>query len=359
MKHHMLTRALLFLGAAALLPALPLLLEPAEIPNTGASLPEIESSVSAEPADESSFQTESIPEQSAEVHQSEMKLPASYSIYNAETGEVMELSPFDYICGVTAAEIPITYPEDAIRAQAVAAHSYALYQIGRSLDNPDPALKGASLSTDPAHYQAYYSKEEREELWGSTFAENEEKLTQAVGDIIGIILTSEGKPVAAAFHAISAGRTESAADIWGTALPCLVPADSPEDAENPDAYSEVSLTLEEAAAILSANFYGISLPENPSDWFRIRSRTESGTVTELETGGEICSGDTIRNLFGLASANFTVSYKDEIFTFSVKGRGHGVGMSQEGASAMAEAGSSWEEILLHYYPGAELTALLS
>ena len=359
MKHRMITHALLFMGAIALLPALPLLFSPAEIPNTAASLQETESSVVAELADESSVQTESITEPSAEIRQSEMKLPASYSIYNAKTGEVMELSPFDYICGVTAAEIPITYPEDTIRAQAVAAHSYALYQIGRSLDNPDPALKGASLSTDPAHNQAYYSKEEREALWGDAFAENEEKLTQAVGDVIGIVLTSDGKPVAAAFHAISAGRTESAADIWGAALPCLVPADSPEDLENPGAYSEVSLTLEETAAILSAHFYGISLPENPSDWFQIRSRTDSGTVTELEIGGQSCSGDTIRSLFDLASANFTVSYADEIFTFSVKGRGHGVGMSQQGAAAMAEAGSSWEQILLRYYPGAELTALLS
>lgn len=390
MKRHTIARCIAFLGAMALLPALPLAAGvrlPAASPDLWPektsfsfqpsvsawlpALPDAELSSSADPspaeASESeppvsapSAPEESVPEPSG-LPQSDavLTLPSAYQVLDAASGTVMALSPFDYICGVTAAEIPITFHPEAIKAQAVAAHSYALRQMGLQLQNPDPDLKGAYLSTDPAHFQAYLSREERQDLWGDQFEQNESALEAAVSEVLGCILVSGEEPVAAAFHAISSGRTESAADVWGRELPYLVAVDSPEDAENPQMYSEVTVSAADAAAILTGCADGVSLPENPAEWIAVTSRTESGMVRTAKVGGTEVSGDTLRAAFGLASANFTVSCDGETLTFAVKGRGHGVGMSQYGADAMAQAGSSWREILARYYPGAEIAEVAS
>lgn len=385
MKRHTITRCIAFLGAMALLPALPLaagVCLPAASPDlwpektsfsfrpSGSAwfpaLPDTELLSPADSPDAEISAAESAPAKAPEAEPSALPqsgaaltLPPAYRVLDAESGTVMALSPFDYICGVTAAEIPITFHPEAIKAQAVAAHSYALRQVGLQLQNPDPDLKGAYLSTDPAHFQAYLSREERQSLWGEQFEQNEGILEAAVSEVLGCILVSGGEPVAAAFHSISSGRTESAADVWGRDLPCLAAVDSPEDAENPQMYSEVTVSTAEAAAILSSCAEGVTLPEDPAGWIAVTSRTESGMVKAAKVGGAEVSGDTLRTAFGLASANFTVSCGGGQLTFSVKGRGHGVGMSQYGADAMAQAGSSWREILARYYPGAEIAEVAS
>ena len=221
MKRHTIARCIAFLGAMALLPALPLAASvrlPAASPDLWPektsfsfqpsasawlpALPDAELSSSADPspaeASESepavsapSAPEESLPEPSG-LPQSDaaLTLPSAYQVLDAASGTVMALSPFDYICGVTAAEIPITFHPEAIKAQAVAAHSYALRQMGLQLQNPDPDLKGAYLSTDPAHFQAYLSREERQDLWGDQFEQNEGVLEAAVSEVLGCILVS-------------------------------------------------------------------------------------------------------------------------------------------------------------------------
>ena len=239
MKSRTLARCAAFLGAMALLPAAPLaaavrapadmpplfggnyafrFAEEEAVPEAIPSAPSAESppeesapaSRPAESAPESLPPKESAPESSALPESgASLSLPAAYKVLDAGSGEVMSLSPFAYICGVTAAEIPMSFHPEAVKAQAVAAHSYALRQMGLQLQNPDPDLKGAFLSTDPAHFQSYLSEEERRELWGEAFEENEAALESAVEEVLGCILVYEGEPAAAAFHSISSGRTES------------------------------------------------------------------------------------------------------------------------------------------------------
>ncbi|HIQ58996.1 MAG TPA: stage II sporulation protein D [Candidatus Merdivicinus intestinavium] len=384
MKSRTLARCAAFLGAMALLPAAPLaaavrapadmpplfggnyafrFAEEEAVPEAIPSAPSAESppeesapaSRPAESAPESLPPKESAPESSALPESgASLSLPAAYKVLDAGSGEVMSLSPFAYICGVTAAEIPMSFHPEAVKAQAVAAHSYALRQMGLQLQNPDPDLKGAFLSTDPAHFQSYLSEEERRELWGEAFEENEAALESAVEEVLGCILVYEGEPAAAAFHSISSGRTESARDVWGQEIPYLSGADSPEDAENPAGQADTSFSAQEAAAILSAHLESLSLPEDPAKWIQPEERTAGGMVTAAKVGDSTVSGEDIRSWFGLPSANFTVECSGETLTFRTRGRGHGVGMSQYGADAMAEAGSGWEEILARYYPGTEI-----
>ncbi len=372
MKNRSVVRCIAFLGAIALLPAIPMaavvrapdflpsLLEGGKTiafsdtqtsPLTEFHLPELRKEASQ---DTSAAVSE--PETEASLPESDvsLSLPSVYRVLDVESGQVLELSPFDYICGVTAAEIPMNFAAEAIKAQAVAAHSYALRQMGLQLKNPDPDLNGAFLSTDPAHFQAYCSLEERQELWGDSFAEKEELLESAVKEVLSCILVYNGEPAAAAFHSISSGKTESAKDVWGQNIPYLITADSPEDAENPASEGEVSLTIPEASAVLSAHLETLTLPEDPAQWIQVESRTAAGMVTSAKIGENTVSGEDIRSWFGLASSNFTVESNGEQLTFHTKGKGHGVGMSQYGADAMAKAGKSWEEILARYYPGTEI-----
>lgn len=375
MKNRRIVRCLAFLGAMALLPAIPLatVVRPAnflpslletgkavEFSDTPQSLlPELHLPEPKQEESQETSATPSQPETDTDLPESDtaLSLPSVYRVLDADSGQVLELSPFDYICGVTAAEIPMDFSAEAIKAQAVAAHSYALRQMGTQLKNPDPDLKGAFLSTDPAHFQAYCSLEERQSLWGDSFEEKEKLLESAVNEVLSCILVYNGEPAAAAFHSISSGKTESARDVWGQDIPYLVTADSPEDAENPAGNGEVTLTIPEASAVLSAHLESLTLPQDPSQWIQVTERTEAGMVTAAKIGENTVSGEDIRSWFGLSSANFTVESSEEQLIFHTKGKGHGVGMSQYGADAMAKAGKSWEEILARYYPGTEIARL--
>lgn len=277
-----------------------------------------------------------------------------YLVQDHRTGEVMALTPEAYIKGVVAAEMPISYHTEALKAQAVAAHTYALTQIDRELQTPTPALNGAYLSTDPAHFQAYLSQEERQELWGKNFNANEKKLTEAVNAVIGEVLTYEEKPIIAAFHSLSGGKTESAQNVWGREVAYLTPVESEGDPLSPNFKTTVTLTQAEVQHALTTRFPAISLPENEADWFAIQERSESGTVLTLTVGDQTMSGRELRELLSLKSADFTIACADGSFTFTSIGYGHGVGMSQYGADYLARQGKTYREILLHYYTGVQL-----
>lgn len=364
---HRLSRCIIFLLCLALLPGLPLLAAPI-FPTVTPSLsaqtgmldfPEGAETILREDSSDLSSTVSVSQDTAEEAKLSDISLPPYYLILDIESDSVLHLTPAEYIMGVTAAEMPISYETEALKAQAVAAHSYALWQMGRQLKNPDPSLKGAFLSTDSAHFQAYLSEEERQALWGDAFEEKEAKLQEAVNSVINQILTYQGDPVAAAFHALSAGETESAENVWGQAEACLTSVTSPWDAESPELTAETIFTVQEAAAILSARLETPQMGEDPSTWITIQKRSASGMVTEAQAGGTVVSGTELREWFGLPSANFEVTFSDDAFCFTTKGKGHGVGMSQYGANAMALEGSSFSEILLHYYSGAVISVLQS
>lgn len=284
-----------------------------------------------------------------------LTLPAVYQILDANTGKVLRLTPQEYLIGVTAAEMPASYEPEALKAQAVAAHSYALWQMGVQSADPDPELKGALLSTDPSRFQAYLSFEERQSLWGKQAEAYEKKLRSAVEAVTEILLTYEKKPIAAAFHAISSGKTEAAEDVWGAFSPCLVSVESALDKDSSAFSQTLSFSAEEAASILKVRLKEPELSGSPAEWIRPLTRSAAGSVLTASAGGKTVSGQELRQWFSLPSANFAVSATKDGICFQTKGIGHGVGMSQYGANAMATEGKSFSEILLHYYPGAELT----
>lgn len=265
-----------------------------------------------------------------------------------ESGQVEELTMQEYLWRVVAAEMPAKFELEAMCAQAVCARTYTLWKAGTN------AHENADLCDNSACCQAYITPEEAAGRWGSLTEVYTKHIASAVEKTDGQILTYEGRPIQAVFFSSSAPETEDAAAVWGGSLPYLVSVSSPEGEEVPNYYSSVVLTAEEVKALVADSGLGIKLAGDPSGWIRNVSYTGSGRVAELEVGGVTLSGSAARSLFGLRSACFEVIEDEGTFTFSVTGYGHGVGMSQYGANAMAAEGKTWQEIVCHYYTGVTI-----
>ncbi len=254
-----------------------------------------------------------------------------------------------YLCGVVAAEMPASYDTEALKAQAVAACSYMVY---RSENNPDTSEhKGAWVCNDPSHCKGYLTQAQMKQTWGEdNYAQYYAKIASAVGAVTGQILTYDGEPVNAVFHAVSAGVTERAADVWGQDVPYLQAVESFVDVNAAQYLSSVEFTSSELYALLS-----IIKPDiNDSLTVGEITRTESGGVRSAVIGGVTFTGVQLRSALSLRSTNFEIGRKDGLFTFTVKGYGHCVGMSQYGAGQLAASGMGYEEILKTYYTDVEI-----
>ena len=282
-----------------------------------------------------------------EIAEAPSPAPATVTVKNGD--EVQEMDMQSYLVGVVAAEMPASFEPEALKAQSVAARSYALYcaSTGRHGDT-------AQVCTDYSCCQAWSSEDMLHRTWGDGYDEKLEKIRDAVEATAGEYLCYDGAPVFAAFHSSSAGATEDCGAVW-SARPYLVSVDSPETAEEvPNYISSVELSaLDFRDTVLyarpDADFTG-----DESEWIGEITHDGSGRVASVILGGEKLSGTELRSLFSLRSTAFTLEYTGSSFLFTVTGFGHGVGMSQYGANAMAKSGADYREILAHYYPGTQL-----
>lgn len=268
-----------------------------------------------------------------------------FKVLNSDTGEITEIKAEDYIFGVVAAEMPALYSEEALKAQAVAAYTYA---CRRRAEN---SAKTYDITTDYTTDQSYISSDALKEKWGENTDKYTEKIRSAVESVSGYMVTYEGSPALTVYHAISAGRTETAENVWGCSYPYLCAVDSPGDKLSPDYISALTISRDELASKLGG---AVSFTGEPSEYFGKTEKTDSGMVKEILICGESVRGAKIRSLLNLRSSFFDVQYSDGSFTFTVYGYGHGVGMSQNGANYMAKQGSDFKEILTTYYPGCKV-----
>ena len=263
---------------------------------------------------------------------------------------VISLTESDFLFRILAMEMNPDNHVEALKAQAVATYTYYARRRQAQAEKADPDLKGADFTTPKETFPNDYTEEKLRQRWGDKYEENKEKLTDAVAAVKGVTITHEGKLIDACYHAISSGNTEAAATVWGADIPYLQAVASPGDRLAPTYASEVTCSIEEAKTKLQTELPDVVLSDDPTTWFGTPILSDAGTVAEQPVGsnGKL-AGTRIRQLFGLRSAAFTVACDGEQFTFSVKGYGHGVGMSQYGADYLARQGYSYEEILKYYY----------
>ncbi len=269
----------------------------------------------------------------------------SFRVLREDTGEVEEIGVIDYICGVVAAEMPAEYEPEALKAQAVAAYTFACHRKAARQDKDYDV-------TDTVSDQAYISPDEQREKWGDGYDEYSQKIRAAVESVKGQLLTFEGKTILAAYHSISGGKTEAAVNVWGEGYPYLQSVESVGDVLSPNYLNTFVFTEDEIKAKLADK--GVNFSGGADGWFKDKKTSDSGTVLSIKVCGTELKGKDIRKALGLKSANFDVAFADGKFTFTVRGYGHGMGMSQYGAQFMALQGSSYTEILNWYYPKATL-----
>lgn len=264
-------------------------------------------------------------------------------------GEISEISLEELVCRVTAAEMPALFPEEALKAQAVAVRTYIYYR----LEHPVKEHPDAAVCDNPNHCCAVADRDALVVSWGDSGDEWYSRIEAAAKETRGRVIEYGGETILAVFHAMSAKATASAEEVWGGEVPYLVSVPSPRGEREYSVWkSEVYIGKEAFAESFLEKYPEAEL--GAGDWFSGVELEPSGYVRSVRVGGVEVGGGELRCFCGLKSACFSVEEGTDLLKFTVFGYGHGVGMSQYGARAMAENGSTWEEILSHYYPGTDI-----
>ena len=279
------------------------------------------------------------------------EVDGSYTIRVLQGETVTEMTMSEYLKGVVRAEMPASFEQEALCAQAVAARTYTLYKMDQGSH-----AGGADICTDAACCQAWQEREPALAVWGSAGERNEAKIANAVAATDGQILVYGGEPILAVFHAASAGQTCGAGAVWSGDLPYLQSVSSPEDdGAVPNYYSRVEIPNAQFRETFLAAHPEADLSGDPKEWIGEPVTAADGVrVDTVTVGGVTVRGVEIRRLYGLRSAAFETEISGGKVVFYVTGYGHGVGMSQYGANEMALDGAAWREILLHYYTGVSI-----
>lgn len=295
-----------------------------------------------------------------------MKIKSTYSkedlkidVYITKEGKIDRMDIEDYVIGVIAAEMPAEFELEALKAQAIAARTYGLAHKENFGGEKSPKAYGADVN-DTTEFQVFMYKEDRMNSWPKKKKEEYwEKLTKAVKETKGEVLTYNGELVMAPYYfSTSSGKTEDAADVFSHEIPYLKSVESPGEERSRKYKSEFKYTYNQLADIL--NKWNPSLkikPDTLKKQILILERSDGGSVSKMKIGEEYISGQKFRTILNLSSANFDIKFNLNNVVITCNGYGHGVGMSQWGADAMAKEGHDYKDILKHYYQGTDVTKL--
>lgn len=273
------------------------------------------------------------------------------TVFLSDTKKNLTVSEFEYVCGSVAAEMPLMYHEEALKAQAIACYTNSL-RLKNSKNKS--GLNGADISDNPATHQGYLTREERKKKWGDDYQKYESKLETIVKAVEGEYLTYDGEYCLCAFSAICTGTTESAENVWGEKIPYLASVKSSGDTLSPQYSSTNTFTKSQFVSIMKDLGVSINSKTNLEDIIGKSKTSKAGTVLKIEINKKSLTGEQMRSAFSLRSSAFKITATENEVIFKVSGYGHGVGMSQYGADYMARQGSTYDEILKHYYKGVNL-----
>lgn len=277
-------------------------------------------------------------------------------VYVHETKNIVEIDLEEYVKGVVAGEMPAAFELEALKAQAVAARSYAVARMNQLKEGGQPAHPGAELC-DGVHCQVWLSKDKLRQIKTKYWMRDYwPKIEKAVEETKGLILTYQGKPVdQPLFHSTSGGRTENSEDVFAAFVPYLRSVESPYEDRAPHLTDVQAIPVSSFINKFKSKYKDSDLQEaNIKSAFKILERSTGGRILKMQVGNKIVSGREMRELLGLRSANFKMTIDNKNLEITTFGYGHGVGMSQWGANGMAENGHTFEEILKHYYVGTEI-----
>ncbi len=258
------------------------------------------------------------------------------------TGKVTEISVQEYVYGAVCAEIPASFHKEALKAQAVASYTYMKW-LKENADNP------SDISDNPSVHQAFMTDDELREKWGSSYSIYSQKVKEAVESVMYEYLTYNKETAMTVFHGLSPGKTVSANQVWGNDVPYLKSVTAPGDKLSPDITTEIKLSKEEFIKP-----FGTAKDEDIDSVFKGIKKNDDSFVSGISYGNRTLSATDLRSAYSLKSPYFTAEKTKDGVKLTVYGKGHGVGMSQYSADYMARQGSTYKEILAHFYKGTEL-----
>ncbi|MCL2678108.1 MAG: stage II sporulation protein D [Clostridiales bacterium] len=270
------------------------------------------------------------------------ELPASPEIaVLLKSGEVALMPIEEFLVGVVAAEMPASFDEEALKAQAIAARTYILNCSAKGNRHGD-----AVVCSSASHCQGFLDLEQMQINWGGNAGLYIEKIKRAVGETAGLVLTYDGVLIDALYHSTCGGRTEKASDYWTADLPYLQSVPCSWDAESPRYRNTTPMPLSRAAELLGVQAADLA-------GMNTSGLTAGGRPRWLTVGQTTLSCKEVREKLGLFSANFTWEISGQNITWFCSGSGHGVGLCQYGANGMAKRGYKAAQILTHYYTGVK------
>lgn len=269
-----------------------------------------------------------------------------FALFSEDKGKIIYLDKREYVIGALACEMPVNFHTEALKAQAAVIYTNAVRS--QSLG------KEYVSKINESNLSGYAGEKVLKEKWGKNFDTYYKKLSDAVDSVYKSVITYNSKPILAAYHTLSNGKTESAENVWGEKVPYLVSAESEGDTFSPELASTATYDITAAREILKSALPDTFLPQVDSLLITNVKKSDAGTVLSLVVGDKEVTGQKMRSLFSLKSACFDVKIENKALTFTVYGHGHGVGLSQYGADFMARQGKTYTEILKHYYKDTEI-----
>lgn len=262
-------------------------------------------------------------------------------VKRVDTGNIDKIFFEEYIVGVLAGEMPIYFEKEALKAQAVAARSYALKRIEYNKDNDYDVV-------DSIMNQVYLDNDYLKSAWGENYIDNINKLREAVNETSMEYLEYNGEVIDALFFSTSNGYTETASLVFDVDLPYLKSVKSAWDEDTSSAFRSTS-------SMNINDFYEkIGLPYSDNFSFKVLKRSSTNRIISLSINNREFTGKSLYNKLGLKSTDFSLKKEGNNIIISTVGYGHGVGMSQYGALGMAKEGYGYKDILKYYYSGINI-----
>ena len=258
------------------------------------------------------------------------------TVFRVEDETYDEIPLEEYIIGVVSGEMPASYDEEALKAQAVAARSYTTKKI-----------EAEGKMYDSVKHQVYLDEAQLKERWGDNYDKYHQKITDAVLATAGEVIYYEDEVIEPLYFAMSNGKTENAEDYWGSEIPYLRSVSSEWDTTSEKYEQQVEFDVIKICDIFK-------LDKISQAKFEVLERTEGGNIAQILIGDRVYTGKEVRELLQLRSTDFSVSVEADTVVITTRGYGHEVGMSQYGANELAKQGKTYDEILNYYYQDIEV-----
>lgn len=242
----------------------------------------------------------------------------------------------DYVIGVLSCEMPASFNEEALKANAIAARTFAVFQI----------IKNNNYNPYESQEQCYITEEEQKEKWKDSYEQYHSKIEKIVNDTKGEIITYNNEPIKSYYFSTSNGQTENVQTVFKNDYSYLTSVSSDWDKSVSSYEKIVSYPIKDVLNKLNLEGSTIEI--------EILERNATKHVDKLKVNNTEFTGIEFRKKLSLRSTDFDIYHDDKNIFITTRGYGHGVGLSQYGANEMAKEGYNYIDILKHYYTGVEI-----